>query len=160
MSDLMSIGARLGAHRGTVSSRTGAGGSGIFRPVVVPRPRAALSTIARSLPQRSQKISAWHQRQVRGHDRSEIHLAQHVTLQVDARGDLDQGHIPVAQLEYGPLGDVEHALHAAHKHAAQLRDPAASASRRPLTPGSAPVSTVRAAAWFTRESVSRRRRCG
>src|SRR5271165_3864719 len=51
-----------------------------------------------------------HKRQICGHRRSEIHLAQHVTLQVDAGGDLDQGDIPVAELEYGPLGDIEHAL--------------------------------------------------
>ena len=32
------------------------------------------------------------------------------TLQVDAGGDLDQGDTPVAELEHGPLGDIEHAL--------------------------------------------------
>src|ERR1019366_10212139 len=65
----------------------------------------------------------WHERQVRGHDRSEIHLAQHVTLQVNARGDLDQGHMPVAELEYGPLGDVEHGLSRAGRVRAAADDP-------------------------------------
>ncbi len=60
-----------------------------------------------------------HERQICGHRRSEIHLAQHVAPQVDAGGDLDQGDIPVAELEYGPLGDVELAWHVAAGEAAK-----------------------------------------
>ena len=48
--------------------------------------------------------------QIRGDLGGELHLGKDVLLQVDTWGDLDQDHLPVFQLEDGPLGDIEHVL--------------------------------------------------
>ncbi|CAN4045420.1 DNA topoisomerase IA, partial [Dysosmobacter welbionis] len=51
-----------------------------------------------------------HKLQVLSDLRHELHLIQHLGLEVDARRDLDQSHALGPQLEHSPLGDVQNRL--------------------------------------------------